>query len=226
MFNKIIFSFFFILYFDSAFSQDKVDKMHQLGLFGEIINLNTLNLNYYRVIGIMYKYSKKENYFKRLHIGYINEESVNNPFFYQIINDTLSQHRLLKNEKGLYVGGGFEMQRNFYKKIFLYATTDIRLGYTKGKYAERIELIKNNSSSFNYISINDYDLPTFNAYSIRFEILPNVGVKLNLHRINIALEAGMSIRNTYINETTTTNKNLYTLDILGIRNRLVFMYNL
>lgn len=214
------------MYSASAFSQENLDKTHQLGVYGEIINMNTLNKKNTRVLGIMYKYSKKENYFKRLHIGYINELNLNNPFYYQIINDTLSQHRLLKMEKGFYIGGGFEMQRNFYKKIFFYATTDIRLGYTQGKFAERIELLKNNSNSYNYISINDYDLPTFNAYSIRFEILPNVGVKLNLHRINIALEAGLSIRNTYVNQTTTTNNSLYTFDIHGMRNRLVFMYNL
>lgn len=224
MHKKIIFSIFTVFYFAIAFSQKNDDKVHQLGVFGEIINMNTVIENNTRVIGIMYKYSKKDNYFKRLHIGYINEESVNNPFFFQIISDTKSQHRLLKKEKGFYIGGGYEMQRNFYKQIFFYASTDMRLGYTQGKFAERIELIKNHTNTNNYISINDYDIPTFNAYSLRLEILPNVGIKLNLKRVNIALEAGISLRNTYISEMTTVKNNLYTFDIYGMRNRLIFMY--
>ena len=161
-----------------------------------------------------------------MHIGYISEQSVNNPFYYEIVNDTLSQYRLMKKEKGMYVGGGFEVQRNFYKKIYLYASADLRLGYTQGNFAERIELKTNNSNVNQTISINDYTLPNYKSSSYRLEMIPNIGVKLNLKKINFAIESGINIRNMYMIEHTNKINNLYVFDILGMRNRIVLMYKL
>lgn len=114
----------------------------EIGLFGENVFTSTQS-DVYGSIGIQYKNEFRENKLYRLMAGYGNYHYTSNKSFVKVVGDTLFSTQLHADIPMVFVGGGFEMQRHFYKRVHLYAAVELNAGYGKGTFNDVLIKEKN-----------------------------------------------------------------------------------
>jgi hypothetical protein len=80
--------------------------------------------------GIQLRHQRSQMFAWRLAAGHINyQEQLGSRYPQTAFKDTVVTRSILRNLEGAFIGGGVEVQRQFYKSVFLYAGADLRIGY-------------------------------------------------------------------------------------------------
>ncbi len=187
------------------------ERKQETGLFFESKFDSGNDNEDYTQIGVNYKYWLKRNMGLRFSLSWTEFNTGNgaNNNYYNIIkvpNDTVSFTSQEKNMQYAAISGGLEFQRAFYKRFYLYAGADLRLGYGAG-YTDESQTDVYYSQNGYYQStqgINRYDLQSF-----MMGMSPFIGAKYNGRRMVFGLELVQLSTFSFVKEdrynTTTSN---------------------
>gem|GEM_PF-4866248 len=165
------------------------ERKQETGMFVESKFFSD-NSSYFTQVGLSYKRWIKPNMGLRFSLGWM-EYTTDGPWdsysnLYSSQNDTLTFFSNQQNMQYAVVSGGVEFQRAFYRRFYLYAGGDLRLGYGAG-YNDKFETHVYNSPQQGYYQSTNattrYDLRNFMA-----GISPFIGAKYNGKRWVIGLE--------------------------------------
>jgi len=160
----------------------------------------------------------------RVSAGFNNEE-INPSVWYKAINS-----QVIKTEKDgtnhfAMISTGLEAQRQFYKRVYFFAATDLRLLYGAGR---------NNSSMYTLddsLGITQYDLiagstTSYSTTNFRAEVIGSLGVKLHFSRISWGVEVNNAAMSYSITRSANkdANINLFDLNLGAVSNRLFVTY--
>lgn len=187
-------------------------KLNELGLLGET-NFGTRDVS--STIGVQYKHWTTDNRAYRLNFSYGEYNGGYRAEWLGVSGDTLIERQTISQVPVFYLGGGIEAQRQFFKRVYLYAAIDIRVGYGSGTTTDNIvrTVVKDNSS---YTSITPETYPDRVTY-FSAGAAPYIGAKLQFNRLSLGTEITavqtelVSVDDpTRFNTTTTINMNLGT----------------
>lgn len=177
-------------------------------------------------IGIQYKRWVKHNRAWRIHATHnklVNNWLSASP---RINGNTLYEQNTNSTIDLFYLGGGIEMQKQFYKRVYLFAAIDLRAGYGSGSYytVERRTVFPPDSMEYSSVYRTTADLPVS-----RFVIdtAPFVGVKLLFKRLSFgtelsAISAGMT--HIKIPDAYRSSYSLIDVNVGVIRQRFFINY--
>ena len=161
-----------------------VNRKSELGLMGETSFGNNNNGNIDGMAGIQYKRWVKPNAGYRIIAAYGRYSNFGTPKVLSKEGDTVTEtHRRTEIPVAI-VGGGLEMQRHFYKRIYLYAAAELRVGYGRGSYDSIV--IKRNDNSNYANAISGVRMNSVSLFSIA--AAPSIGAKFIFNRIVFGTE--------------------------------------
>lgn len=172
----------------------RVPGKNEIGLFGEIFNNSgNTNSNYATYTGLQYKRWAKPNIAYRITgaAGGFNNNSM--PRFVDKRGDTLIQSRTYANVPMFFAGGGVEVQRQFFKKVYLYAAIEVLAGYGRSTYDE----ILSKELQKDITPFTPYPYPTYYESSkiksgevsaFALDVTPFIGGKINFKRLCVGTE--------------------------------------
>lgn len=199
-------------------AQSTQKKVNEIGLFGEQKYYNSMNNA--GKFGIFYRREIKENKFRRFQLFYTNFYSnIYSYKPYSIIqkNDTIISKRNFKNMKGFGIGYGIEKQRNFYKKVFLYAALDARFTYRKFDYFNYIDTSVLSTSQYTlmeHLNSTTTKIPNFTGNSFSVSILPTIGAKIDIkNRIVVGAEMMMTTSIGFQTQKENTTYTIFDFDM-------------
>ncbi len=137
---------------------------------------------------IQYKrWVKPDSKAYRLNIGYGKFNKFSGDVIYPNLGDTVVRQHSISDIPQIHAGVGVEMQRHFYKSVYMYAAIDLYAAYGSGNTDEVLDkevFDKNGESIF-----RDQEL-IGNSTTQQFTmgVLPLVGVKLQFSRISFGTE--------------------------------------
>lgn len=137
-------------------------------------------------IGIQYKHWKDEHKGIRANASYSSYNYAASKVYFPAQGDTVFSMQALTDISTISVGLGVELQRHFYKKVYMYAAIDVYAVYGKGNTNEVFsrELSKNGENER-----LDYDIAkSYSSTIFKAGVLPLVGVKFNFNRISFGTE--------------------------------------
>lgn len=137
-------------------------------------------------IGIQYKHWKNDSKAIRANVSYSEYNYAASKIYFPAQGDTVFSSQAITDISTVSIGLGVEMQRHFYKKIYMYAAIDVYANYGKGNTNEILsrELTQNGNNER-----LDYDIAqTYSSTIFKAGILPLVGVKFNFNRISFGTE--------------------------------------
>ncbi|MCB9045330.1 MAG: hypothetical protein H6550_04220 [Chitinophagales bacterium] len=160
-------------------------RKNEIGLLGDpgISGYDPQSYN-----SIQYKRWVKPNHMAwRANVGYGKYSQYNHEIIFPSLGDTSVVQHSISDIPQVYAGIGAEMQRHFYKKVYMYAAVDLYATYGKGSTKDVLDLEvtdNNNASIFrNQSLVRAYDATRFSI-----GVLPFVGVKLQFSRISFGTE--------------------------------------
>lgn len=179
--------------------EPKVRK-NEIGLMGETGYDNT---DFNGPQGVQYKRWVKPNKAYRINIGYTKYEQFAIDHYFGIKGDTILEKQTRNQADMIYVGGGIETHRQFYKHVYLYAVIEAMAGYGSGTYEDWLsKRVVNNNVDFH----DTRPLTTNNPMTVfTAGVTPYVGAKLLFNRISFGTE--ISLVNTTF---TSIKKNTQT----------------
>lgn len=203
--------------FVNANAQSYQNKKNEIGLFGEQKFSNSMNNA--GKFGIFYRRENKENKFRRFQLFHtsLNSFSMNNPYSVIQHNDTIVSKYFVNNMSGFGLGYGIEKQRNFYKKVFLYAALDVRFTYKQHKFYNHVDTTVMSNvqySSMVHFNSTSTRIPNYNAKGYYISVLPTIGAKIDIrNRIVVGTEMMMTTNVGFYSQKTTTNYTIFDLDM-------------
>ncbi|MBL7773886.1 MAG: hypothetical protein JNM95_13560 [Chitinophagaceae bacterium] len=203
----------------------KAPKQKQAGLFLET-QLDNSGSNGKRGLGLMFKKEARKNHHIRLQAGYVTGSRIHSPYSYTLKGDTLIEKSLVRNDEGVFVGLGAEIERPFYKKVSLYASCDARLRYEWSSYENHQNSKVGSGTAYNYVESFQNKIPNYKANTYSLDIMPSIGAKLSLRRIELALESGFTMQHAYFKESLDKTSSIFDFDINAMRTRFLLLYQL
>lgn len=214
----------------SVHAQEIKNKTKEIGLFVELGMDNSAASN--GLYGVQFKKETKPNKSIRLQLMYQQKSFRSEPYEYSFVKDTMKTTQTTQKSNGFYGGFGIEQQRQFYKRVFLYASIDARLGYSKSVFYKTIK-----SSSVDTLN-GVYSTNPYSSYSIpeklsdwkasrySFDILPSIGSKLIFQKLTLGVETGLNISNSYLSQSGSMLKkySIYDLNISYMQFRAYINY--
>ena len=135
--------------------------------------------------------------------------------------DTMLWKSTSTNTNMVTLGFGTEVQRNFYRKLYLFAGVDIRFSYGTVLYDTAITAEITGNSRFTRIYTSYETYPREELVAMQAALVPCIGLKLALGRFNI----GYSMANylyAYRAERDGTITNVYQTIGIGNTHQRVF----
>ena len=125
-------------------------RKHEIGLTTETdVFSNDLNSTTFQAL--QFKKWKNEHYGARFLLGHSQLQSdVNHPVTYTTQNDTITKRIPLTNARLGIVGVGLEAQRQFYKRIYMFAAVEGRFGFGKATTQDIVERVDKNGQYISY----------------------------------------------------------------------------
>lgn len=192
-----------IVFASCAYAQDteretpapkRVPGKNEIGLFAEIISGNSFgNATYNSYLGLQYKRWAKPDIAYRV-MGALGDFNYNTvPQVIAKNGDTVISTQIYSNVPMYFVGGGVEVQRQFYKKVVLYAAIELRGGYGKAQY-EKMEITEVNKDIPQTLQYtNNYramrPIASGGVSTFALDVTPFIGAKINFKRISLGTEA-------------------------------------
>lgn len=156
----------------------------------------------------------------RISAGF-NNEDLRSAVWYRAVNS-----QVIKTEEGgrnhfAFISGGLEAQRQFYKRVYLYAATDLRLMYGKGRNYSKMYTL-NDSLGITHADLIPGSTSSYATTNFRGELVGSLGAKINFPRISCGFEvynAVMSYSGTTSSLRSVNNTNLFDFNLGAISNR-------
>lgn len=162
----------------------------------------------------------------RFSLGF-NQETTKSPgsaFF--IKNDSIFEHRYQTTKEYGFLGLGFEAERQFIGKLYLYGAIDTRFMLGKG-HIDAFTVVHPNPGA-EYVPVENNNNFIRGMRLFKWDLLPSIGAKIKLNRICFGLEACTHVLSYEHQRATTsnlTNSSLFDFDLLGnFSNRIVVTY--
>ena len=178
-----------------ATAQDKVAlipvapiRNNEVGLFSNAVISTSAN-NTLIMAGVHYKHWVKPNTAYRTLVSFArysmydespSSKAANNDTVYSVFSNT--------NVNMAFVGAGVEMQRHFYKRVYLFAALELR-GGTGGGKTEDYETSKYKEPGGTYYNTSDTrPLGIKNVSMTYVGFVPSIGGKLQFNRVSFGAE--------------------------------------
>lgn len=164
-------------------------------------------------IDLMYKNQRKENKFYRFLIGFQSPNTTFSQKRYSAIGDTIMTNNNSYNYTTLFVGFGLQIQRHFYKRVFLTAAVDTRFHYGGGTYDNYYVKIFYDADN---LEKNDYTKTKLAAISaFQWDLQPSIGAKFEFSRVNFGIELTALLSQFYSlhSKTSAYSSSLFDFDL-------------
>jgi hypothetical protein len=195
---KIIFLYAAMLCSSISFAQTEVKQKtslfplkNEMGLMAESNFSGNESLS---MMGFQYKHWRNEHFGYRIIAAYrqYQTESQNNQLTIQ--HDTIFRLGKSTSIPMTLIGAGIDIQRRFFRSVYLYAAIELRGGYGSGSYHNTLSIEKGNGSYRG--SSYSTDIKGVTMFTI--EAIPSIGAKLQYRRFVVGTEASF-IRTAYNN---------------------------
>lgn len=177
-----------------ALSKTTIDHKHELGVFGQTNPYGNGNedMNF---AGLQYKTWANEHLGLRFLAAYSDYNFKSSKFYQGASSDTsVSKWAQTHISLGV-IGGGIEAQRRFFKRVYLFAAIEMRVGYGNGTIDTSIEKAYTYTTpstpqmpSATYSAVYGYGAGRGNANMFYLGVSPSIGAKLQFNRLCIGLE--------------------------------------
>lgn len=150
---------------------------------------------------IQYKRWVRENMAYRINAGAGTYHNFVLDGYYGIAGDTILEKQTRQQATMAFLGGGVEMQRHFYKHVYLYAAIDVLAGYGNGKTEDYlVRVVEVNGQDYR----ESTPMPRRDNISLFYlNVAPFIGAKIVFHRITFGTEMS-AISLSYTNKTTSS----------------------
>jgi hypothetical protein len=201
------------------------ERKHEIGLFSQSVISNGNMIGQLNMMGVQYKNWVKPNKAYRTLVSYA-QYSVSDM---QPSNKTGNADTVFTNFYNTqvpmaFIGAGVEMQRHFYKKVYLFAALELRGGTGNG-VVETFEQSQPKQQGTTYYNGGNSTLLSSNNVSMTYVgFVPSIGGKFLFNRVSFGVEVSpieMAYKSTTTNGVRTgiTDFNLGTLS-----NRFFFSF--
>lgn len=203
-------------------SKTKTHKQHELGLIGGT------SFGYSDIsgsLGAQYKHWTKPNKAFRLNLSFSEYTGGSSARHIGTSGDTVIERVTSTQVPVFYLGGGIEAQRQFYKRVFLYAAIDAQVGYGRGNTSEVTtrSVWSDNSSYFSATPTGIQDQVTYFSASLT----PYVGAKFQFSRISFGTEiSAIQTELVNVNGPRSFGTNSINMDIGNYVQRVFVLYRL
>lgn len=169
--------------------------------------------NYQSAIGVQYKRWKSEHFGLRLSALY-RQTATEGPVYKMATSaDTFVEQKYIQRIDMATIGAGVEAQRQFYKRVYFYASVDLRIGSGVGgndtQTIKKYALTQGSTVSFAESITGDFSKRN-NVNSLYVGIVPSIGAKIQLKKVCAGIEI-VSHFLTYTN-TSSQSENISLLD--------------
>lgn len=157
------------------------ERKNEIGFVSDL-GLNTNHSG----IGILYKHWINDYKGIRANVSYSSYSYANSKIFFPAQGDTVFSKQAFTDISTIYASIGAEMQRRFYKRVYMYAAVDLYAAYGTGNTEE---ILSKELSTYNANERLDYAIgATYSSTLFRIGVMPMVGVKFNFSRISFGTE--------------------------------------
>ncbi len=213
----------------SSFAQDNTNtdilllKKYPKNEIGLVSETNFSNDEFGGPGMIQYKRWARENMAYRVNAGVGTYHNFSLDSYFGISGDTVLEKQTREQATMAFIGGGLEMQRHFYKRVYLYAAVDLLAGYGSGKTEDYI---------VRRIAINGQDhtesSPTpgrGDVSVLHLNLAPFVGAKIVFNRISFGTEmSAINMSYTNVKDNFTGSSGLIDLNMGFLRQRFFINY--
>ncbi len=149
---------------------------------------------------VQYKRWVRENMAYRVNAGVGTYHHFILDGYFGIVGDTVLEKQTREQATMAFAGGGVEMQRHFYKRVYLYAAIDVLAGYGQGKTEDyivrKVEINGQDHRESTLVS------GTGNVSVFHLNLAPFIGAKVVFNRISFGTEIS-AINLSYTSKTTS-----------------------
>jgi hypothetical protein len=170
---------------------------------------------------LMYKHFTKPNKAYRLMLGFQNQDFRLSKKYYTYAQYTLLIKNKYYNYSTVFVGAGVQMQRHFYKRIFLTAAADTRFHMGKGKLKYN-EVVNYSLAGNEQQKINSSDISDVKAF--KWDLFPSIGAKFEFSHINFGMELTAAFMQYVSLKPSTSSELPFSLFDLDIGNNFTRFY--
>lgn len=203
-------------------------KKNEIGLTAELDVFRSPNSST-AFQAIQYKHWKNEHFGARFLLG--RRDYYDNASWrasYQVSNDTIISRTPITNGGVGIAGIGLEAQRQFYKRVYLFAAVEAKFGYGKATIDTIVERsIENNTNR--YLSppppTATPGRPANNTDVYYASLVPTFGAKFQFNRISFGSEMALNLLNySYVNNKVTPGVGTLDFDLGRLNPRFFIQY--
>ncbi len=204
----------------------KKQKRNEIGLTAEINAFSNIN-NSTAFQAIQYKHWQNEHFGMRFLLGkrdYYSDVSFSTS--YRIDGDTLTKTNYATDATIAIAGVGFEAQRQFYKKVYLFATVETKFGFGEG-YIDSFPTRTVYNDTFPWgrtvTTKFSYSAATYNIFYA--SVTPTFGAKLQFNHICFGTEMSLYLLSyTSMKNQSRPYESMLEFDISTINPRFFVHY--
>jgi hypothetical protein len=197
--------------------------------FGAFVQINPYNNNKedFNLMGFSYKTQKTERFTLRFMAAYGDYNTQDQKSYVSYVSDTFVSKGTKTHISLGMLGGGIEVQRKFYKKVYLFAAVELRAGYGSGTIDSFVQKDFASNSAGQLRITESYGAGQGDANMFHASISPSIGAKLQFKRISFGTEmftAQLSYNNTTYRDARKYNMSVMNFDLGNISHRFFFNY--
>lgn len=201
------------------------DRKNEIGIFTHNSMGNTsTNSTEVNMMGVQYSRWKNERVGYRIMAAYGNNYAIGDVFRKTVNVDTFIDMRTRRVVDMLKIGGAAQIQRKFYKRVYLFAAVELNAGYGKGQQDTLIDKTYM-TSSYHYENSGDiFGRPALDATMWHISLLPTVGAKLVFSRITAGVEfygVDATFSSVKVNKQS---QGIFNFDIGNVAQRIFLNY--
>lgn len=212
----------------NAYAQDEIKTdilllrypKNEIGLAGET---NFSNEKFGGPGMVQYKRWVRENMSYRVNAGVGTYSDFSHDGYFGIIGDTILEKQTREQATMAFAGGGVEMQRHFFKTVYLYAAVDLLAGYGQGKtedYIVRRVEVDGQDYTESTPTPGKGDISIFHL-----NIAPFIGAKIVFNRISFGTEmSAINMSYTGVKDNFTGSSGITELNMGFLRQRFFIHY--
>lgn len=196
------------------------EKSRELGIFSQFFH-ETEESGDQMLVGLQFRRQVKPQLNFRVLAAYHRYQYTARPEVLESYNnDSLRMQATKSNANMLAVGIGLEVQRHFYKRVWLFADAELLAGLGTGKTRSSSNVLPFGGffRAFPDMMAADYKEVTYQRTYIR--LVPGVGAKIVFDRVNFGLEtqfASIGIASEKVGDRRTTLPGIHILNNIAYR---------
>ncbi len=177
------------------FAQDTTGRKHSIGVYTDgnaAMGNDNPSIGSW---GVYYSFPRKKNSSYTVSLDYTNYVNNTAPVLYKIVSDTTIRRGMRTSIPLVTAGYGIETQRHFYRKVYLFAGLEMRVGYGSGTIdtvlGREYNVLHTNPGSGIVSHLVGWDQSmSYGADATMFyaNLKPYIGARLQLKRIAIGLQ--------------------------------------